>query len=174
MRTVKHFTLNFIRTIIVITNFIFIFTCRLLNLTKTQNQPMLSNALQHENTCCIKTWTFVSSYKNRRFPCVHSAEEREHIVTEEEQGFGAQLWSTQWLIFETWERNVSPTLGWVSVAKNVTARWWALEMACKDTMWVIVLGVCENVTRPCLFDFTNITCVSEGTGSSATTKWSNK
>lgn len=40
--------------------------------------------------------------------------------------------------------DVRPTWGWVSVAKNATVRWWALEIACKDTMWVIVLGQCEN------------------------------
>lgn len=140
----------------------------------TKYQPMLSVVLQHVNSYCSKTWTCVSTYKNGRFPRIHSAGEQEHTVTGEEQGYGTHLWWTQWLIFETEERNVRPTWGWVSVAKNVTAQWWALEIACKGTMWVIVLGVCENARGLWLCDFTSITCVLEGTGSSVTTNWNSK
>lgn len=83
-----------------------------------------------------------------------------------------QRWWTHCLIFETPKMNVSPTWGWASVARNATARWWALEIACKDAMLAIVLGVCEHARGLC--DLTNITCVSGGTDSSVTTKWTSK
>lgn len=175
MRTVKHFTLNFIRTIIVITNFIFIFTCRLRNLTKNtipaialKCPPTCKHLLHKDVNICLLLQKREISLRS------FCGGERTHCYR---GGTGVRCTAMVNTMAYLWDlgKKCQSYLGLGIGGKECDCEVVGIgDGLQRYNVWVIVLGVCENVTRPCLFDFTNITCVSEGTGSSATTKWSNK